>query len=117
MTPAHVVAGKNIKSVVENDMIKKEVKVSTNHKNHDRLHEEIEEAEKRVTIGGIYSHYKYPENTYKVLSLGFFEPTDEICVIYQAMYDPMLVFIRPLVSWLETIELDGKKMPRFKFIG
>ena len=105
----------SIKNIVENDMIKKEIKVSTNHKNHDRLHEEIEEAEKLVAIGGNYSQNKYPENTYKVISLGFFESTDEICVIYQAMYDPALVFIRPLVSWLEIIELDGREISRFEF--
>ncbi|MFA7614812.1 MAG: DUF1653 domain-containing protein [Candidatus Caldatribacteriota bacterium] len=90
------------------------VKVSSNHKNHQQLHQELEEAKKQVEVGGIYSHYKYPENTYQVINLGFIETTDEVCVIYQATYDKELVFVRPLSSWLETPEWNGKKAPRFK---
>ena len=92
------------------------IKVSKDHKNHDQLHEELEEAGKKVVVGGVYSHYKYPENTYKVIHLGCIESSDEICVIYQAIYDPELIFVRPLNSWLETVEWEGKKIARFKLI-
>jgi hypothetical protein len=90
--------------------------VSDNHKKHNQLHQELEEAERRVVVGGIYSHYKYPENTYKVINLGFIEATDSVCVIYQAVYDQKLVFVRPLDSWLETLSWDGGEVARFKLV-
>ncbi len=89
-------------------------RVSENHKQHQQLHEEINSAKAQVTIAAIYSHYKYPENTYKVINIGFIESTDEISVIYQATYDTDLIFIRPLSSWLETVEHNGVKVPRFQ---
>ena len=89
-------------------------KVSGNHKNHNQLHQELEEAEKQVVVGGIYAHYKYPENTYKVINLGFIEATDSVCVIYQATYDQKLVFVRPLDSWLEILDWKGREIARFR---
>lgn len=97
--------------------MKKPIQVSPNHKDHQQLHKELNEAKQLVKIGGIYSHYKYPENTYKVIGLGFREATDTICVMYQAMYDEDLVFIRELSSWLETPEFQGKAVQRFTLIG
>lgn len=76
----------------------------------------MEQAKQLVQIGGIYAHYKHPENTYKVLELGFLEATDEVCVIYQATYDLTLIFVRPLSSWLETPTLNGKTVPRFTLV-
>ena len=90
-------------------------KVSPDHKNHEQLHQELYEAKGKVQVGGIYSHYKHPENTYQVTGLAFIESTDELSVIYQATYDQGLVFVRPLSSWLETPNLNGKKVPRFKY--
>lgn len=90
------------------------INVSSNHKDHDQLHREIEEARKQVVVGGMYSHYKYPENTYEVINLGFIEATDAVCVIYRATYDKELIFVRPLDSWLDILELEGRKIPRFK---
>ncbi len=92
-------------------------KISLNHKNHDQFYQELNDAKQKVIIGGIYSHYKYPENTYRVTALGFTEATDEVCVIYQATYDPDLVFIRPVCSWLETPQWNGQKVPRFKLVS
>ncbi len=92
------------------------VKVSENHKNHEQLHQELEEASKKVVVGGVYSHYKYPENTYKVIHLACIESSDEICVIYQATYDSELIFVRPLSSWLEIVEWKDGKIERFKLV-
>ena len=93
-----------------------EVRVSADHKNHEQLHRELEEAKKKIMLGGFYSHYKYPENHYKVLRLGFIESTDHVAVIYQAEYDPKLVFVRPLDSWLEHLGEGDKKIDRFNLI-
>lgn len=91
-------------------------RVSVGHKGHDQLHQELQAAKKKVKIGGIYSHYKYPENTYQVFSLAFIEATDEVCVVYSANYDPELIFVRPLKSWLETVPWEGRTVPRFTLV-
>ncbi len=81
------------------------------------LHTSLAAAQKKVKVGGIYSHFKHPENHYKVINLAFLEATLDICVVYQALYDPKLVFVRDLKNWLETPELNGKKVPRFSLIS
>ena len=91
--------------------------VSPKHKSHELMHEELKKAQVKVKMGGVYSHYKYPDNTYRVINFGFREATDEICVVYQATYDEELIFIRELASWLATVVKDGKKMPRFKLVS
>lgn len=94
----------------------KTIEVSPEHKEYDQLHQELESAKKEVIIGGIYSHYKHPENTYKVLYLGFTEVDDSVCVIYQATYNQELIFVRPLKSWLETLDWNGGKVLRFSLV-
>ncbi len=66
-----------------------------------------------IEIGDIYFHYKNPSNKYKVEFLGLWEATDEICVGYRAQYGKELLFVRPLKSFLEIVEVEGKKAPRF----
>jgi hypothetical protein len=89
------------------------VTASPHHKDHAQLQTELAAARTQVQVGGVYAHYKYPSNHYKVIGLGWREATDELCVIYQAEYDPTLVFIRELSSWLETPDLHGQPVPRF----
>lgn len=93
------------------------IKVLSNHKKHTQLHKELESAEKKITVGGIYSHYKHPENTYKVLHLGFLEADDSVCVIYEATHDQGLIFVRPLESWLEKVDWNSRKVSRFSLIS
>lgn len=97
-------------------MQKPAVQVSDKHKSHALLEQALIDAQKKVKVGAIYSHYKYPENHYRVQSLAFLEATDEIVVVYQAVYAPELTFVRPLVSWLENPELNGKRVPRFSLV-
>jgi hypothetical protein len=63
---------------------------------------------------GFYEHYK--KLKYKVLGVAIHSETLEEMVIYKAMYGDKLTWVRPLKMFLEKIELDGKKVPRFKFI-
>lgn len=86
------------------------------HKTQEAFDEERMEAEKRVTIGGFYTHYKNPERHYKVLAIGFIEATDEPCVIYESQYGKKFVMVRPLENFLDTIEKDGVRVSRFKKI-
>ena len=77
------------------------------------LAKEIEEAKTKVIVGAEYWHYKSRDKVYEVVGLGFLEATDELCVIYRARYGERLTFLRPLSVWLESVEWEGKTVPRF----
>ena len=62
-----------------------------------------------IKVGGIYSHYKNPDNKYKVLGLAILESNTEVCVIYEPQYGAKLPFVRPLSNWLEELTVNGKK--------
>ncbi len=83
------------------------------HKEQLDLAKEIAAAKLKVTIGATYMHYKGADKVYKVISLGFLEASNELCVIYQAAYGERLTFIRPLSVWLEQVEWQDKMVPRF----
>lgn len=83
------------------------------HKEQLEIKQELEEAQKKVEVGALYTHYKGADKIYKVIGLGFMEANNELCVIYQAQYDKRLTFIRPLTVWLEQVEWEGKTVPRF----
>ncbi len=83
------------------------------HKNHKKLIIEMAQAEKSVTVGATYYHYKKVDQFYRVVGIAILEATDELCVIYQAEYDKRLTFVRPLASWLETVEFNGQTVERF----
>ena len=96
---------------------------------------------------GIYEHFKPEHHRYRVLGIAKHSETMEEFVIYQALYphtkrgsapsahkelnprygvevygDPTAqaggqIWARPLNMFLEEVEIDGKKVPRFKYIG
>lgn len=90
--------------------------MSNEHKTQSEILAEIEAAKSKIGIGAKYVHYKDPSKTYIVKGFGTLEADDSICVIYEAQYGDKLTFIRPVTSWLETVEWQGKTMPRFKKI-
>lgn len=86
------------------------------HISREELHKKLEDAAKKVTVGGLYAHYKNPELRYKVLRIAITEADDELCVIYEAQYGTRLVFARPLTSWLDQVEWSGKTTGRFTLV-
>lgn len=84
------------------------------HKSEDILQKEINKARKLVEVGGLYYHYKHPEKYYIIESIAIIEETEEVCVGYRALYGKGFFWIRPLKVFLEKVEIDGKKVPRFK---
>lgn len=62
------------------------------HKQQLQLKTELEDAQKKVTIGALYTHYKGEDKIYMVTGLGFVEATNELCVIYRAEYSEHLTF-------------------------
>lgn len=65
-------------------------------------------------ILGKYLHYK--GNEYEVIGVGVHTETEEKLVIYKALYDLNQTWIRPYDMFFETVEIDGKVIPRFKKI-
>jgi hypothetical protein len=61
---------------------------------------------------GIYLHYKNLK--YKVLGVVVHSETLEEMVLYKAMYGEKLTWVRPLKMFFEKVEVDGKKVPRFR---
>ena len=70
-----------------------------------------------LVLGGVYQHYK--GKNYLVRDLARHSETMEWLVLYECLYEnPEGKFwVRPLAMFLETVEVDGKQVPRFKYIG
>ncbi len=73
-------------------------------------------AGQKVKVGGLYCHYKNPDQAYKVIHLAVTEWNDRICVIYQAQYGEKLIFVRPLNSWLKRNRWNGHIVDKFTLI-
>jgi len=69
---------------------------------------------------GKYQHYK--GKLYEVIGTARHSETLEELVVYRALYDSQefgknAIWVRPLKMFLENVIIDGKEVPRFKFIG
>ena len=63
---------------------------------------------------GRYRHYK--GNLYDVVGLALHSETEEALVIYQPVGGSQL-WARPLSMFVETVEVDGKRVPRFDLVA
>ncbi len=65
---------------------------------------------------GKYQHYKGKE--YEVIGIAQHSETLEELVVYKALYQPegKNLWVRPLKMFTETLTIEGKKVPRFKYI-
>jgi len=64
---------------------------------------------------GRYQHYK--GNHYTVLGVARHSETEEELVVYRQEYGERSLWVRPKPMFLETVEVDGRTMPRFRFLG
>jgi len=66
---------------------------------------------------GIYKHSK-TGNQYRVHFIAKHSETLEDLVVYEALYenDKSKFWVRPLAMFLDTVEINGEKLPRFQFI-
>ena len=64
---------------------------------------------------GDYEHYKGYK--YKALFVGRHSETLEEMVIYQGQYKDKPIWTRPLKMFIGEVDVNGKKVPRFKYIG
>lgn len=67
-----------------------------------------------LKIGKKYRHFK--GNEYLVMHIAKHSETLEELVVYQALYDEMGVWVRPLEMFLEQVEVDGQTVNRFEEI-
>ncbi|MFA6514346.1 MAG: nucleotide exchange factor GrpE [Patescibacteria group bacterium] len=63
---------------------------------------------------GIYRHYKGGE--YKVINEVINTENQEAMVVYQDISDENKIWVRPKSIFLESVDVNGKKQPRFKFL-
>ncbi|QLF94838.1 DUF1653 domain-containing protein [Pseudomonas sp. ABC1] len=63
---------------------------------------------------GLYRHYKGPH--YRVFAVAKHSETEEDVVFYQALYGDFGFWVRPLSMFLEQVEVEGERLPRFALI-
>ena len=61
---------------------------------------------------GRYRHFKGGE--YEVLDTARHSETEEVFVVYRSMKDPAQLWIRPFAMFVESVEVEGELVPRFK---
>ena len=64
---------------------------------------------------GRYRHFK--GNEYEVLGTALHSETMELMVVYRALYGDFGIWVRPASMWTETVNKDGREVPRFVYIG
>jgi hypothetical protein len=66
---------------------------------------------------GVYEHYKSGKK-YRVIGVAKHSETLEDMVVYEALYENEMskLWVRPLEMFLEDVEVDGKRVPRFKYL-
>lgn len=64
----------------------------------------------RIALGH-YRHYKGGE--YEVLGLVRHSETLEPLVLYRALYGERGLWVRPYPMFVETVVVDGQRVPRF----
>jgi hypothetical protein len=74
-------------------------------------------AESAIIEGGLYEHYK--GMCYRVHFVVRHSETLEELVCYETLYENELgkMWVRPKAMFLETVEINGTVVPRFRYLG
>jgi cyclomaltodextrinase / maltogenic alpha-amylase / neopullulanase len=64
---------------------------------------------------GKYKHYKGKE--YEVIGVAKHRGTFKELVVYRALYGKHELWVRSLKMFKEKIKINGKKIPRFSYVG
>ncbi|CAH1042071.1 MULTISPECIES: DUF1653 domain-containing protein [unclassified Halomonas] len=62
-------------------------------------------------VPGIYRHYK--GSLYEVLGTAQHSETEEVLVVYRALYGDYGLWVRPLTMFTESVNKDSQPQPRF----
>ncbi|WP_416447262.1 DUF1653 domain-containing protein [Leucobacter sp. HNU] len=60
---------------------------------------------------GIYQHFK--GRRYEVIGTGRYSETEEPLVFYRKLYDDYSFWVRPAAMFVEQVDRDGYRGPRF----
>jgi hypothetical protein len=64
---------------------------------------------------GLYRHYKGAQ--YQVIDTVQHSETEEVLVLYRALYGEKGLWVRPLAMFTETVMVQGESQPRFAYQG
>lgn len=64
---------------------------------------------------GRYRHYK--GRHYEVAFLARHSETEEVLVVYRPLYGAGEWWVRPFAMFTERVEIDGRAIPRFEYVG
>ena len=64
---------------------------------------------------GRYRHYKGKE--YTVIGVARHSETEEELVVYRQEYGDRSLWVRPRKMFEETVEIEGRTVPRFQYLG
>lgn len=64
---------------------------------------------------GVYQHYKGP--FYEVIDLARHSETEEWVVFYRCLYGDYSRWVRPLSMFIEEVDYQGERLPRFAFVS
>jgi len=64
---------------------------------------------------GKYRHFK--GGKYDVVGVAKHSETLDELVIYKPLYGEMRTWVRPIEMFFDTVEFEGKTVPRFTFMG
>jgi hypothetical protein len=64
---------------------------------------------------GRYRHYK--GNEYEVIDVARHSESEEEMVVYRKLYGDHSLWVRPLAMFMENVQVDGRSVPRFEWIG
>ncbi len=84
------------------------------HTSQKEFNKKIKKARKRVEVGAKYYHFKNPDKLYVIEQIGILEETEEVCVVYRALYGEEIVWIRTLENFLSEKKTEkGERVTRF----
>ncbi|MDO6709506.1 DUF1653 domain-containing protein [Aliiglaciecola sp. SL4] len=63
---------------------------------------------------GKYRHYK--GNDYEVIGVAKHSEDETELVVYRPLYGERNLWVRPLDMFIEEVDVEGKLIPRFRFI-
>ena len=64
---------------------------------------------------GRYRHYK--GNEYTVIGVARHSETQEELAVYRQEYGDHGLWVRPKTMFTETVEVEGRQVPRFQYVG
>lgn len=84
-------------------------------RSYEELADLLTKARMQVVPGSKWQHYKGGQ--YTIVELAILEETQEVVVLYRPLRHLDVPFVRPLAVWQETVEWQGKTVPRFRLMN